>query len=449
MIDIRKKAHFIGIGGIGMSSLAQYYLAKGWHVSGSDLVESEMLEKLKKAGLEIFIGHKAVNLLEKVDRVIFSAAIKDDNPEIEQAKILGSEIISYAKALGELTRQYITITVSGAHGKSTTTALLSLMMIKAGLDPTVIIGTRLKEFKDNNFRLGQSRYLVVEADEYNKSFLEFFPTIAIITNIDKEHLDTYGDLNGVINNFAKYFKNVASVGALVINAKDENSEKALKIWNGKTKVVKFGAKKIDSWSLKIPGKFNQLNAEAAWQSAKLLGVEKSVAEKSVSNYSGSWRRMEELVPKGQAALRQAQGKKFFTDYAHHPTEIKATIKALKESFPKKKLVVVFQPHQLERLNNLFEDFISSFDGADKLILMPAYQVAGRESSGLPAKALATAGQKTAKDLFEAIKKEGFYYLKNFAQIVKLTKEFSNSVVVFMGAGDIDNEVRKYFKSKLF
>lgn len=432
-MNIRRRVHFIGIGGIGMSSLAQYFLAKGWQVSGSDLVESEMLTKLKKSGVEIFIGHKAVNLLEKVDRVIFSAAIKDDNPELEQARILESEVISYAQALGELTRQYITIAVSGAHGKSTTTALLSLMLIEAGLDPTVIIGTRLKEFEGGNFRLGQSRYLVIEADEYNKSFLNFFPTVAVITNIDKEHLDTYGDLAGVINNFAKYFKNVASVGALIINAKDENSNEALKIWSGQTKTIKYGTRKINSWPIKIPGDFNQLNAEAAWQAAKLLGVEKFAAEKAINNYSGSWRRMEALAPK-TSNKRQP----FFTDYAHHPTEIKATIKTLKEAFPKKKLVVVFQPHQLERLNYLFNDFISAFDGADKLILMPAYQVAGRETSS----------QKTAKDLFNITKKDGVYYLKNFTQVVKLTREFPNSVVVFMGAGDIDNEVRKFFKSKL-
>ncbi|MEK7115053.1 MAG: UDP-N-acetylmuramate--L-alanine ligase [Patescibacteria group bacterium] len=459
-MDIRRRVHFVGIGGIGMSSLAQYYLAKGWRVSGSDLVESEMLVKLKKAGAEIFIGHKAVNLLERVDRVIFSAAIKEDNPELEQARILESEIISYAQALGELTRQYITIAVSGAHGKSTTTALLSLMLIEAGLDPTVIIGTRLKEFGGpsprrsgfghaggGNFRFGQSRYLIIEADEYNKSFLNFFPTIAVITNIDKEHLDTYGSLDGVIKNFAKYFKNVGSVGALIVNAKDENTKKTLEIWGGDTKVVKFGgphfakASRGDSppWRIKIPGDFNQLNAEAAWQAAKLLGVGKLVAEKAISNYCGSWRRMEELAWKRPSFAKASAGKqKFFSDYAHHPTEIKVTIKALKESFPKKKLVVVFQPHQLERLNNLFNDFIFAFDGADKLILMPVYQVTGREYSG----------QKTAKDLYEAIKKEGVYYLKNFAQIVKLTREFPNSVVVFMGAGDIDNGVRKFFKSKL-
>lgn len=446
MIDIRRRAHFIGIGGIGMSSLAQYYLAKGWQVSGSDLVDSEMSAKLKKSGAEIFIGHKAVNLLEKIDRVIFSAAIKDDNPELEQARVLESEIISYAQALGELTRQYIAIAVSGAHGKSTTTALLSLILIEAGLDPTVIVGTRLKEFNDNNFRLGQSRYLVIEADEYNKSFLNFYPTIAVITNIDKEHLDTYGDLSGVIQNFAKYFKNVAGVGAIVINVKDENSDKAVKIWGGSTKVIKFGAKKTNSWPIKIPGEFNQLNAEAAWQAAKLLGVEKSVAEKAVSNYSGSWRRMEALVPKGKVALRQAQGKRFFTDYAHHPTEIKATIKALKETFPKKKLAIVFQPHQLERLNNLFDDFVSAFNGADKLILMPVYQVAGRE----------TFSQKTAKDLFEAIlrrgsgqvKNENVFYSRSFTGAIKIIENFANSVVVFMGAGDMDKEVRKFFKSKL-
>ena len=442
-----KKVHFIGIGGIGMSALAQYYLAKGWQVSGSDLAESEMTEKLKKAGIEISLGHRALNLLEKVDRVIYSAAVGEDNAEMEQARVLGCEIISYAQALGELTRQYITLAVSGAHGKSTTTALLSLMLIKAELDPTVIIGTRLKEFEGNNFRLGRSRYLVIEADEYNKSFLNFYPTIAVVTNIDKEHLDTYGDLQGVIAAFAQYFKNIPSLGTLIVNGKDKNTEAAVGEWRGGglsdvgCQMMRYGLKK-NNWKMKIPGEFNQLNAEAAWQAAKILGVAKPTAQKAVAGYSGSWRRMEELTPK-RAALRQVQGLRFFSDYAHHPTEIKATTMALKEKFPGKKLTVIFQPHQLKRLNNLFDDFVTAFDQCDRLILLPAYQVAGRE----------TGGQKTAKDLFITIKqrnqKNNCFYLQNFSRTIKLIKQFPNSVVVFMGAGDIDNEVRNYFKSKLF
>jgi UDP-N-acetylmuramate--alanine ligase len=443
-----QKVHFIGIGGIGISALAQYYLAKGWQVSGSDLERSEIIDLLEKKEIDISIGHRAVNLLEKIDRVIYSAAIKEDNPEMEQARNFSEvEILSYAEALGELTRQYITVAVSGAHGKSTTTALLSLMMIKGGLDPTVIVGTRLSEFNGGNFREGKSRYLVIEADEYNRSFWHYYPTIAIVTNIDKEHLDTYKDLNGVVDGFACYFKNIANIGALIINNDDENIKKAIKIWrtaklnDDSPRLVAVNAlrNKSKKWPLKIPGEFNQLNAELAWQAANLFGVSKKDAQKAVSQYRGSWRRMETLISRSRSSV--LADLKFFSDYAHHPTEIKATIKALKEAFPQKKLLVIFQPHQLERLNNLFDDFVAAFNECSRLILLPAYQVAGRE----------LAGRKDSKDLFNKIKEGDLpvLYLKTVAGTFKIIKQLKNAVVVFMGAGDIDKEVRKYFKSKLF
>lgn len=438
--------HFIGIGGIGMSSLARYYIAKGWRVTGSDVQDSDIIAQLKKIDVDVAIGHRALNIPEKADRVVHSAAIQNENPELEQARLLGIQTLRYAEALGELTRQYITVAVAGAHGKSTTTALLSLMLIAGGLDPTVIIGTQLKEFGGTNFRLGKSRYLVIEADEYDRSFLHYYPTIAIVTNIDREHLDTYGSLEQIVEMFAKFFNNVSNVGTLVVNGKDENIKKAI----GKRPVIVFGNAKFKKWPLKISGVFNQLNAEAAYLAAHQLGVSRAMAQKAVAAYHGSWRRMEPLIPKRKFIFRQgsdrsrsptAVGQKFFSDYAHHPTEIRATINAFQERFPRKKIVIVFQAHQLDRLNRLFDDFVGAFDMAHFLILLPEYRVAGRESSGV----------KTTKDLHRAIVDRSVVPVQFVSSIGRalVASKITNSVVVFMGAGDIDAQVRKYFRSKLF
>jgi len=199
------KIHFIGIGGIGVSALAQYYLAKGHKVSGSDLVSSEITGSLKKSGAKIFIArHLAKNLPDDTDLVIYSPAVSSDNPEIEKAKKSGIKIQSYPEALGELTKKYFTITVSGTHGKSTTCAMIALVLMKAGLDPTVIVGTKLKEFNGSNFRIGKSKYLIIEADEWQASFLNYWPKIIVLTNIEREHLDYYKDLKHILKTYKEY-----------------------------------------------------------------------------------------------------------------------------------------------------------------------------------------------------------------------------------------------------
>lgn len=440
------KIHFIGIGGIGVSALARYYLTHGWKVSGSDLAESEIISDLKSAGIEIKIGHKPVNLPDKTDLVVYSAACSKNNPEFKKARALKIPVLSYAEAIGELTKKYFTIAVSGAHGKSTTTALIALMMIKAGLDPTVIIGTKLREFGGSNFRVGKSRYLVIEADEWNRSFLHYYPNILILTNIDKEHLDTYKNLQGVIKTFGDYFQNIVPGGKIIANARDKNIRRALRLGSGHTLNLKRISAEVvfynkRQWILGIPGDYNQLNAEAAWQAGKLLGISRKLTVEIFKKYIGSWRRAEPLrLKSGEEKWRDF---KFFSDYAHHPTEIKASISGFKKMFPKKPLVIIFQPHQMRRLSDLFSDFISSFKEADVLILLPVYQVAGREVKK----------GKTSEDLFLEIKKTGkpaySFYLQEFKESFNILKSYPGAVIVFMGAGDIDREVRKYFISQLF
>lgn len=243
----QKHVHFIGIGGIGMSALAQYYLSEGWEVSGSDLVKSDSVNLLKEMGAKIVIQNsefkilnyrKKINkLIGKSDLVVYSVAISKKHEELLVAKKMGIKNLSYAEALGELTRKYKTICVSGMHGKSTTTAMLALIMVKAKLDPTVILGTKLKEFNmcsveqstyGNNFRKGKSEWLLIEADEFNASFLNYSPQMIVLTNIEEDHLDYYKDLNHIKKTFKKYVGNLADDGALIVNADDKNIKKILK-----------------------------------------------------------------------------------------------------------------------------------------------------------------------------------------------------------------------------
>lgn len=435
---MRQSIHFIGIGGSGVSALARYYRVNGARVSGSDQVDSDLLTALRAEDMMIATGHDEGNVPRGVDRVVYSAAVHEDNPEMQEARARGISVMSYAEALGELTKQYITLAVSGAHGKSTTTALLSLMLIKAGLDPTVIIGTRLAEFNGKNMRVGHSRYLVIEADEWNRSFFHYAPAVAVITNVDKEHLDTYHDLAGVVKAFQQYVRQLPPIATVIINARDKNSVRAVKSVGCRTVFFNTAGKRFAPWPLQVPGYFNQLNAEAAWAAAQMLGVKKKTAQDAVRAYRGSWRRMEPLMPHRfteQEALRGT----FFSDYAHHPNEIKATISALREKYPRRKLLIIFEPHQRERLTNLFNNFVKAFHTASQVGILPVYQVAGRESDT----------GKTSEDLVRAIKKNKgapqTVYLKNFAQALTL---IAGQVVVFMGAGSIDIEARKYFTSKL-
>ncbi|MCJ7786845.1 Mur ligase domain-containing protein, partial [Patescibacteria group bacterium] len=223
------KIHFIGIGGIGVSALAQYYLTKGHKISGSDLTSSEITNFLKKKGTKLILGrHLAKNLPEDTDLVIHSLAVLPNNPEMKKAKKLGIKVQSYPEALGELTRKYFTIAVSGTHGKSTSAAMIALILIKAGLDPTVIVGTKLKEFGGSYCRVGKPvrqaqrkiQYLVIEADEWQASFLNYRPKIIVLTNIEKEHLDFYKNLNHILKTYKKYIGHLPKDGVLVANSDD-------------------------------------------------------------------------------------------------------------------------------------------------------------------------------------------------------------------------------------
>jgi UDP-N-acetylmuramate--alanine ligase len=435
------KIHFIGVGGIGASALARYYLSEGYSVSGSDLMTSDITDALKRSGVDMHIGGECGELISNdLEKVVYSVAIPAENSELRRARDLNIRILSYAEALGELTKKYFTLAVSGTHGKSTTTSMLALILIEAGLDPTVIVGTKLAEFGGTNFRKGKSKYLVIEADEYDRSFLNYQPQIVVINNIDKDHLDTYGDISGVVDGFNQYLKSLPQDSIAILNAQDSHTEKV--VTGVQCRLAFFNHKEvISSWPLILPGHFNQLNAEAAWQAAKLVGVERQAAESALTKFGGTWRRLEPIEPIEPSFMRDTI---FFSDYAHHPTEIYATLEGLREKYPQEKIFVVFQPHQAKRLTSVFTDFIDAFKIADIICLLPVYQVVGREEDH---------DNKTSEDLYEAILENN----KKFSIIQQvLYKEdledslalIEGGVVVFMGAGDIDSSVRKHFQSKL-
>ncbi|MBU2540023.1 UDP-N-acetylmuramate--L-alanine ligase [Patescibacteria group bacterium] len=429
------KIHFIGIGGIGVSALAQYYLSIGAEVSGSDLVSSEITNLLKKKGAKIIIEkHNAKNISNDTDLVIYSPAVEKNNPELLQVKkfqVLGFKLqsLSYPEALGELTKEYFTIAVSGTHGKSTTTSMLSLVLIKAGIDPTVIVGTKLKEFGNSNFRKGNSKYLVIEADEWSASFLSYWPQIIILTNIEREHLDYYKDLNHILKTFKEYIGHLPKYGLIVANKDNENITKLLK--NSSFKIENYSLKQPEAKTLKkilkVPGVHNISNAMAALTVARSLNIPDKVSFKTLSEYMGAWRRFD--------ISRKIINDKRITivnDYGHHPTEIKATLISAREKYPKEKIWCVFQPHQYQRTFNLFKDFVKVFKNAsiDRIIITDIYSVAGREKSAIKKKV-------NSQKLIKAVNKPSVIYLakkdiKNYLK--KNIKEIE--VLFIMGAGDI-------------
>ncbi len=418
-----KHIHFIGIGGIGLSSLARYFISSGFLVSGSDVIFQKELEK---TGVKVFLGHHRENINKKMDLVIYSNAVLPDNPEIIEAKKLNIKTQSYPEALGDITKDYFTIAVSGTHGKSTTTAMIALAMIDGGLDPTVIIGTKLKEFNDTNFRRGNSKYLLIEADEFKAAFLNYYPKIAVITNVEEDHLDFYKNIGKIIKTFQKYVENNVKENLLVLN-KDNKNARNLKEFS-KGRVVMYSlSDKNQKIKLSVFGKHNLSNAHAAFVVAKELKIDEEKILKTLLRFHGTWRRFEEK----NISFRNNKKGKIIHDYAHHPTEIEATLEAINAKYPEKEVILVFQPHQYERTYHLFDKFkkVLSKVNVKELIIADIYTVEGRESriilESVSAKMLS---EKVPKSKYLGGIKEIADYLNNNLQ--------ENQIVVIMGAGDI-------------
>lgn len=418
------KTHFIGIGGIGISALARHFLCHNTEVTGSDLIENETIKALKSMGAKIYKGHKD-SLPKGVERVIYSPAISNDNSEILAAERLNLEILSYPEALGELTKKYFTIAVSGTHGKSTTTGMIAVTI--QDLDPTIIVGTKMHEFGESNYRMGQSNYLVIEADEWQGSLLNYHPNCIVLTNLEAEHLDFYRDLNHLIKTFQKYLGNLKNGGKVIYNGEDSNLKK-LHITNGcpfsKSDAIATKIKNI----LVLPGDYNLENALAAMKVSKILGVKQKKALHALSKFKGSWRRFEEKTVK-----IKGQNHKLILDYAHHPTELKAVLTAVSQKFSRP-ICVIFQPHQYQRTLYLKKKFIEVLNQStvDNFFITDIYSVPGREEDWIK-KSI------TAENLVSEVKNKNVHYLPgNFNKIAKQIRSNlqTNEIIVIIGAGDI-------------
>lgn len=435
--------HFVGIGGISMSGLAEIMLKRGFHITGSDRNKSHITDKLENNGAIIFEGHNSSNIMG-ADLVVYTAAAKSDNPELVAAAEKGIFTLNRAEFLGALMKEYKNvICVAGTHGKTTTTSILAHALLKADTDATVSIGGELDLIK-GNIRAGDDRYFLAEACEYTNSFLNFCPTVAVITNIEADHLDFFSSLDEIIESFKKFAMLTSNCGTVIACGDDANVRKALKDadadihYYGLSKINEYYAdninytkgfpefdvyksgKKLAHLSLSVPGEHNILNSAATVAVCDILGLDIDTCVSGITEFKGTHRRFE---IKGTL-----NGGTVIDDYAHHPTEIRATLSAA-QKFDRNKLWCVFQPHTYSRTRTLWNDFAACFDGVDELIITDIY--AAREVfDGV------TTSEKLAKD----IKARGINvrYVNTFEEIENTLKsEVSDGDIVFtMGAGDV-------------
>lgn len=410
--------HFIGIGGIGISALARLMLHEKKEISGTNDSESpETLNELREKGVTISLDLDPQHL-PKAELYIFSDAWLTNHPEVvAEARSRGVPTLSYFEALGSVANRYYLIVVSGAHGKTTTTAMITDVLEAGGLDPTAVIGS-LRAKTKSNFRAGKSKYFVVEADEYMRHFLHFTPNILAITNIDRDHLDYYKDLSDIQSAFKELAEKVPEDGFIICNAKDSLVKPILS--GISASLVDYTPYISLDLKLKMPGLHNLMDAALALAVAHLLDIKKGVARHALEEFSGTWRRFEYKGKNEKGAL-------VYDDYAHHPAEIRATLKAARGLFPEKKIVVAFQPHLFSRTKILFEDFVNAFPDADEVLIAPIFSARekddGRVSHTMLAEAISNTGKKTMAMTFDDIEKYG--------------RELGNDTIFFtMGAGEL-------------
>ncbi len=434
-----KKVHFVGVGGTGVSALARYFVARGVQVSGSDKEASPITEALGGEGVEIFLEHKASNLLSDVDALVYSPAISDENVELKKARELNIQTFSYPEMLGEISRDKFTIAVAGTHGKTTTTAMIAEVLIEVEKSPTVIVGSIMSKTK-SNFLAGDSDIFLVEACEYKRSFLNLSPDILVITNIEEDHLDYYKDLVDIQSAFAELISKVPKDGFVVCNTSDPNVQPLIQTQiSAKSARQGLACKALPcrlvdymgvgvEFKLPVLGEYNVQNARVAIAVASLLGVPVSKSVAVLENFKGTWRRQEY---KGCAK----SGASVYDDYAHHPTEIKKTLAGFRMKFPDKKIVVVFESHMYSRTKLLLNDFAQSFNDVNEVIVAPIY--AAREKKD---------GSITEEVLAGEIKKYNVNtkYVGDFNEIVECLESSlaKNDILITMGAGDVNKVAEK-------
>jgi UDP-N-acetylmuramate--alanine ligase len=445
MLQKKHRIHFVGIGGIGMSGIAEVLLNLGYVVSGSDLYESDATRRLRSLGAQVFVGHEEENLSAHPSVVVISTAVKYSNPEVLEARRRQIPVIPRAEMLAELMRMKYGVAVAGSHGKTTTTSMIAAVLSTAGLDPTMVIGGRVRML-GGNAKMGQGEILVAEADESDGSFLLLSPTIAVVTNIDREHMDFHQTMERLNESFLDFINKVPFYGLAILCLDNANVRALLpKVRKrfatyGLSSEADFSAqdlqmkpagveftvlhhgKPLGKLRLHLPGRHSATNALAAVTVGYDLEIPFSHIAEALDGFTGIHRRFE---IKGEP-----QGIMVIDDYGHHPAEIAATIGAIRDSW-KRSLTVIFQPHRFSRTRDLFDEFLTAFEGADRLVLTEIYAAGEDPIPGV-----------TSEALYQAIKRRGHMEVELIAdkkQIVEQVRKKLNpgDVVLTLGAGDID------------
>lgn len=438
-----QKLHFVGIGGIGMSGIAELLLNLGYQVSGSDLKDGSALDRLKALGGHIQIGHKAENV-RGTNVVVISSAVRADNPEVVEAKRLQIPVIPRAEMLAELMRLKYGVAIAGSHGKTTTTSMIATVLVCGGFDPTAVIGGRLNAF-GSNAKLGKGDFLVAEADESDGSFLKLTPAIAVVTNIDREHLDHYDDLDAIQSAFVAFVNKVPFYGAAIVCLDDPNVQAIIPritrriVTYGTSNQADIVASHIEfhdfgtscrirhqgnalgTLRLRIPGRHGILNALAAVATAMELEIPFAKTAAALESFQNADRRFQIKGTRGDILV--------VDDYGHHPTEIIATLSAARQACDRR-IVAVFQPHRYSRTRALAEEFSRAFYDADTLIVLPIYAAGEAPIPGV-----------TAEDLVEQIKKFGHrhvVYAPDFHAALQNLRDSlrEGDMLLTLGAGDV-------------
>lgn len=414
------KIFAIGAGGSGMSGLIRLLKQRGYKVYGSDQGTSSKVEELRKEGISIYSNHSAGNITSDLEEVIYSQAVPEDNPERREAERLGIPQYSYPEALGRHMEDQTKICIAGTHGKTTTTAMIAACFIRGRKDPTVIVGADVKELDNKNERLGWSKLAVLETCEYKKSFLSIPPDILVITNIDFDHVDFYKTKKNYDEAFLTYMKMVPKNGCIFYMQDDIATRNLLR----KVKGVMIKPIAVNkTLKLSVPGEHNRRNASLAYNVARSFHVSESDAKKALQGFSGTKRRLEYKGKHGKT--------KIYDDYGHHPTEIRATLNALRELYPKEKILTIFQPHQFSRTTAFLEEFKHAFAKTDAVIIPNIYEARDTEKdkSEMSLDKLVTEISKHHPNVTSG---------QSITETTKTAKELAKSydVIITMGAGDV-------------
>ena len=454
MLGRTKKIHFVGIGGIGMSGIAELLMNQGFEVTGSDLVCTEITDHLVKKGARIIEGHDP-SLVTGADVIVKSSAVQNNNPEVVTAKVQKIPVIRRAEMLSEIMRMSYGIGIAGTHGKTSTTSMVGSVLSEANLDPTIIVGGIVKNYGSNNL-LGSGKYIVVEADEFDRSFLTLSPILAGITNIEADHLDCYSDLEGVKKAFIEYANKVPFFGSIIVCIDDHGVQSIIP--HIEKKIVTYGLSKeanvravdiemkdfkssytalnnnktLGRINLNVLGIHNILNSLLAVATGLELDIPFPAIQKGLAEYDGVFRRFEYKGEKDGIIV--------YDDYAHHPTEIEATLKGVKDSVDNR-IVAVFQPHLFSRTRDFYDEFGRSFYQSDALIITPIYPAREKPIAGISGNLIADAAIQSGH--------KNVHYVESNDKIVEEISQFATpgDIVITIGAGDIYKFGEKFLEEK--